>query len=248
MVIVPGRNGQLGILPHHTPLISSLGVGELRIKKGGSEESMLISGGFVEVRPDKVIVMADLAEHSDEIDEAKRRRGPQARRGRARAEQGPGRHRPRPRRAPDRAHARADRHPPPLPGLGPSPSAHLDESVTPHLTRQHGPDAPWDRRPRCVADTGPRRSQIAGHTAARRCSRPRDARGGRARAPAWPEGSADAGHRRMQELRKIGREYPFICPVDFKPHKGSPPGEDPNLRTACSSRTTARTTAPTTLG
>ncbi|HEX9609292.1 MAG TPA: F0F1 ATP synthase subunit epsilon [Candidatus Limnocylindria bacterium] len=71
MVVVPGINGQLGILPHHTPLISSLGVGELRIKKGGSEESMLISGGFVEVRPDKVVVMADLAEHSDEIDEAR---------------------------------------------------------------------------------------------------------------------------------------------------------------------------------
>ncbi len=71
MVIVPGRNGQLGILPHHTPLVSSLGVGELRIKKGGTEQSLLISGGFVEVRPDKVIVMADLAEHSDEIDEAK---------------------------------------------------------------------------------------------------------------------------------------------------------------------------------
>ena len=44
-----------------------------------------------------------------------------------------------------------------------------------------------------------------------------------------PEGKADTGHRRMQELRKIGREYPFICPVDFKPHKGSPIGEDPNL-------------------
>jgi len=71
MVIVPGRNGQLGILPRHTPLISSLGVGELRIKKDGTEQSLLISGGFVEVRPDKVIVMADLAEHSDEIDEAK---------------------------------------------------------------------------------------------------------------------------------------------------------------------------------
>ena len=71
MVIVPGRNGQLGILPRHTPLISSLGVGELRIKKGGTEQSMLISGGFVEVRPDKVIIMADLAEHSDEIDEAR---------------------------------------------------------------------------------------------------------------------------------------------------------------------------------
>ncbi|MCV0402094.1 MAG: F0F1 ATP synthase subunit epsilon [Chloroflexi bacterium] len=71
MVVVPGRNGQLGILPHHTPLISSLGVGELRIKKGDTEQSLLISGGFVEVRPDKVIVMADLAEHSDEIDEAR---------------------------------------------------------------------------------------------------------------------------------------------------------------------------------
>jgi len=71
MVIVPGIDGQLGILPHHARLISALGVGELRIKKGGTEQSMLISGGFVEVRPDRVIVMADLAEHSDEIDEAK---------------------------------------------------------------------------------------------------------------------------------------------------------------------------------
>ena len=71
MVIVPGIDGQLGILPHHTRLISVLGVGELRIKKGGTEQSLLISGGFVEVRPDKVIVMADLAEHSDEIDETR---------------------------------------------------------------------------------------------------------------------------------------------------------------------------------
>ena len=71
MVIVPGIDGQLGILPHHTRLISVLGVGELRIKKGGTEQSLLISGGFVEVRPDKVVVMADLAEHSDEIDEAR---------------------------------------------------------------------------------------------------------------------------------------------------------------------------------
>jgi F-type H+-transporting ATPase subunit epsilon len=71
MVIVPGRNGQLGILPHHTPLIASLGIGELRIKKGGGEQTLLISGGFVEVRPDKVVIMADLAEHSEEIDEAR---------------------------------------------------------------------------------------------------------------------------------------------------------------------------------
>jgi F-type H+-transporting ATPase subunit epsilon len=71
MVIVPGIDGQLGILPHHTRLITALGVGELRIKKGGTEQSMLISGGFVEVRPDKVVVMADLAERSDVIDEAR---------------------------------------------------------------------------------------------------------------------------------------------------------------------------------
>jgi F-type H+-transporting ATPase subunit epsilon len=69
MVVVPGIDGQLGILPHHTRLITALGTGELRIKKGGTEQSLLISGGFVEVRPDKVIVMTDLAEHSDEIDE-----------------------------------------------------------------------------------------------------------------------------------------------------------------------------------
>jgi F-type H+-transporting ATPase subunit epsilon len=71
MVVVPGIDGQLGILPHHTRLLSALGTGELRIKKAGTEQIMLISGGFVEVRPDRVIVMADLAEHSDEIDEAK---------------------------------------------------------------------------------------------------------------------------------------------------------------------------------
>ena len=71
MVVVPGIDGELGILPHHTRLISALGVGELRIRKGGTEQSMLISGGFVEVRPDKVVVLADLAEHSEEIDEAR---------------------------------------------------------------------------------------------------------------------------------------------------------------------------------
>jgi F-type H+-transporting ATPase subunit epsilon len=71
MVTLPGIDGELGILPHHTRLISALGTGELRIKKGGTEQVLLIAGGFVEVRPDKVIVMADLAEHSDEIDEAK---------------------------------------------------------------------------------------------------------------------------------------------------------------------------------
>jgi F-type H+-transporting ATPase subunit epsilon len=71
MVIVPGIDGELGILPHHTQLLTALGTGELRIKKAGTEQLMFISGGFVEVRPDRVVVMADLAEHSDEIDEAR---------------------------------------------------------------------------------------------------------------------------------------------------------------------------------
>jgi F-type H+-transporting ATPase subunit epsilon len=71
MVVVPGIDGELGILPHHTRLISALGTGELRIKKAGIEQVLFISGGFVEVRSDKVIVMADLAEHTDEIDEAR---------------------------------------------------------------------------------------------------------------------------------------------------------------------------------
>ena len=70
-VQVPGIDGELGILPHHTRLISALGIGELRIKKAGTEQVLLISGGFVEVRADRVVVMADLAEHSDEIDETK---------------------------------------------------------------------------------------------------------------------------------------------------------------------------------
>jgi F-type H+-transporting ATPase subunit epsilon len=64
----PGSEGELGVLPHHAPLISTLGVGELRIRKGGSEESFAIVGGFLQVRPDKVVVMAETADMSSEID------------------------------------------------------------------------------------------------------------------------------------------------------------------------------------
>ena len=70
MVVVPGIEGELGILPHHTPLVTALGTGELRIRRAGTVQYMLISGGFVEVRGDKVVVMAFVAEHSDEIDAA----------------------------------------------------------------------------------------------------------------------------------------------------------------------------------
>ena len=67
-VVLPGSEGELGVLPHHAPLVSTLGVGELRIKKGGQEESFAIAGGFLQVRPDKVVVMAELADMASEID------------------------------------------------------------------------------------------------------------------------------------------------------------------------------------
>jgi F-type H+-transporting ATPase subunit epsilon len=67
-VQLPGSEGELGVLPHHAPLISTLGVGELRIRKGGSEESFAIVGGFLQVRPDKVVVMAETADMASEID------------------------------------------------------------------------------------------------------------------------------------------------------------------------------------
>ena len=67
-VNVPGIEGELGILPHHAPLVSILGFGELRIRKGGAEESFAIVGGFVQVRPDKVVVMAETADLAAEID------------------------------------------------------------------------------------------------------------------------------------------------------------------------------------
>lgn len=67
-VVVPGIEGELGILPHHAPLLSTLGFGELRIRRGGVEESFAIVGGFVQVRPDKVVVMAETADLSSEID------------------------------------------------------------------------------------------------------------------------------------------------------------------------------------
>jgi F-type H+-transporting ATPase subunit epsilon len=67
-VTLPGIEGELGVLPHHAPLITTLGLGELRIRKGGSEEGFAIVGGFLQVRPDKVVVMAETADMASEID------------------------------------------------------------------------------------------------------------------------------------------------------------------------------------
>lgn len=67
-VQLPGVQGELGVLPGHAPLVSMLGVGELRIRKGGAEEIFAIVGGFLQVRPDKVVVMAETADLASEID------------------------------------------------------------------------------------------------------------------------------------------------------------------------------------
>ena len=67
-VALPGIEGELGVLPHHAPLITTLGVGELRIRKGGEVDHFAIAGGFLQVRPDKVVVMAELADMASEID------------------------------------------------------------------------------------------------------------------------------------------------------------------------------------
>ena len=78
MVIAPGGAGVLGILPQHAPLITTLSFGELRIKKGNDEQSILVYGGFMEVGNDKVLILADSAERAEEVDveraEAARRR------------------------------------------------------------------------------------------------------------------------------------------------------------------------------
>ncbi len=67
-VIAPGAVGELGVLPNHAPLVTSLQPGELRVKKDNREESFFISGGFLEVKQDVVTVLADTAERGDEID------------------------------------------------------------------------------------------------------------------------------------------------------------------------------------
>lgn len=80
MVIAWGTEGQLSILPHHAPLVTMLQPGELVLKKDGEETYLAVSGGFLEVRPDKVVILADACERAEEIDvaraeEAKRRAG-----------------------------------------------------------------------------------------------------------------------------------------------------------------------------
>jgi F-type H+-transporting ATPase subunit epsilon len=67
-IVAPGIEGDLGILPNHTPLITTLRSGVLMIRKDGEELHLAVFGGFLEVRPNRVIVLADAAERHEEID------------------------------------------------------------------------------------------------------------------------------------------------------------------------------------
>ncbi len=70
MVVAPSVDGEVGILPHHAPLLTLLQIGELRVKKGTDEQSIVIAGGFLEVLNNRVTILADVAERAEEIDAA----------------------------------------------------------------------------------------------------------------------------------------------------------------------------------
>ena len=71
VVIAPGSEGELGILPRHAALLTTLKVGQLLIRLGGAEESLFVSGGFLEVSDNSVTVLAETAERAEEIDQAR---------------------------------------------------------------------------------------------------------------------------------------------------------------------------------
>ena len=69
-VVIPGMEGELGVLPQHVPLMTQLLPGELRVHKGGEELRLAVGEGFVEIGPDKVAVLTDMAVRESEIDES----------------------------------------------------------------------------------------------------------------------------------------------------------------------------------
>jgi len=71
MVVVKGVAGELGILPHHIPLVTPLKIAPIKAKKGNSDEFIAVHGGFMEVRKDKVVILAEAAELGSDIDVAR---------------------------------------------------------------------------------------------------------------------------------------------------------------------------------
>ena len=70
MVFATGSLGELGIAPGHTPLLTGLAAGPVRVRNGSEEETFFCSGGFVEVQPNAVTILSDTAERADSLDES----------------------------------------------------------------------------------------------------------------------------------------------------------------------------------
>ena len=71
IVVLPGATGEMGILPKHAPVLTTLKFGIIKVRKGGKEEVFTVAGGVAEVQPDIVTVLADAAENVEEIDIAR---------------------------------------------------------------------------------------------------------------------------------------------------------------------------------
>ncbi len=69
IVVLPGAAGEMGILPKHAPVLTTLKYGIIKVRKGGKEELFTVAGGVAEVQPDIITILADAAENVDEIDE-----------------------------------------------------------------------------------------------------------------------------------------------------------------------------------
>lgn len=68
IVVIPGGAGEMGILPHHSPVLTVINFGVIRVRSGGAEQFFTVSGGVAEVQPDQVTILADSAENVQEID------------------------------------------------------------------------------------------------------------------------------------------------------------------------------------
>jgi F-type H+-transporting ATPase subunit epsilon len=71
MLVAPGESGELGIMPRHLPMLTRLKPGSVRVINGGNEELIYVSGGILEVQPDKITILSDSAERGADLDEAR---------------------------------------------------------------------------------------------------------------------------------------------------------------------------------
>ena len=71
MVVLPGAGGEMGVLPHHAPVLTTLKYGVVKVRHAGKEEFFAVAGGVAEVQPDIVTVLADAAENVEDIDIAR---------------------------------------------------------------------------------------------------------------------------------------------------------------------------------